>query len=322
MKRLSAAKYANNNYKSSRPFWLPASSYYILAAAITLAFFFFVWGILQEGGEESPWLVSGIGASVILGGAVYLREIVLRKARNRYLSAQRKLDYNLITISRHFKNDSLVNKLTLQKNAEIIKEIKEKSEAAKILGKLSNGHFEVFEICNEYLSINEKELKTVSVGSPRIAALRRGREIIQDLHRFHLLSWAELECRSLTREAKNKVTLNEKLERAHNAIDVLDSARKFYPNETQLIESEEALKEFIASLKISHWIEEAERAVFKGNYKRAISHYKDALFFMDREYPQNDKNDPMTKKINTEIKKLRKLSGEDNKKIKPKEGNK
>jgi hypothetical protein len=33
--------------KFRRPFWLPASNYYVLAIAVTIAFFFLVWGILS-----------------------------------------------------------------------------------------------------------------------------------------------------------------------------------------------------------------------------------------------------------------------------------
>jgi hypothetical protein len=78
-----------------RPFWLSASNYYILATAVTIAFFFLVWGIMHEGNEDMPWMVAGIGASLVLGSAVVMREIFLRKARNRYLLAERTLGYNV-----------------------------------------------------------------------------------------------------------------------------------------------------------------------------------------------------------------------------------
>lgn len=304
MKRFSAVK-NRNNYRYNRPFWLPASNYYVLTIAAAIALFFIMWGILQEGGEETPWVTAGIGASIVLGGAVFLREIVLRKARNQYLSAQRKLDYNIKNVSHHYTKNSSTNKLSLQKNAEIINGIKEKSDAAKILGKLSDGHLEVFEICNEYLQINDVELKNAGIGSPRIAALRRGREVVRNLHKFHLLKWAEIECRTLTHEAKNKTSVKDKLEKTKDALDVLNAALQFYPNENYLIESETALQEFIVSIKISHSIELAEKSAFKGNYKRAISHYKDALFFMARENLRNEKSDLIAEKINNEIEKLR-----------------
>ena len=62
------------DYKS-RPFWLPASNFYILAAAAAIAFFFFLWWILHEGGEEIPYVPAGIGASIVLGGPIEVQRI-------------------------------------------------------------------------------------------------------------------------------------------------------------------------------------------------------------------------------------------------------
>jgi tetratricopeptide (TPR) repeat protein len=310
----SQRKIGYDSYKYRRPFWLPASNYYILAIAVTIAFFFLVWGILHDG-DDAPWIPAGIGASLVLIGAVVLREIILRKARNRYLSAQKQIDYNVQNVVLQSNVNRSANKLSLEKNAAIIKEITRKSDAAKVLGKLPEGHLEVFELCNEYLRVNEKELETVGVGSPRLAALRRGKEVVRDLHHFHLLSWAEIESLALTQEAKNRVTISEKLETAQKALTVLDSALQFYPDETQLIESGNALKEFIASIKVSHWIEQAERSAFKGNYKRAISHYRDALFFLARGRIQADEKEIIAAKINTEIEKLREIAEKRTKKI-------
>jgi hypothetical protein len=293
-----------------RPFWLAASSYYVLAAAIAL--FFLVWGIFHEGDEETPLVAAGIGASLVLGGAVIVREIFLRRARDRFLLVERNLDRNLNQIPLPLTKNA--NKLSLEKNAAIVKDIQKKSEAARLLGKMSGGHLEVFEICNQYLSLTEKQMETVRVGSPRIAGLRRGREIVGELHRHHLLAWAEIEARSLTQKAKNYVTIAEKLNTAQEALTVLNSALQFYPNEPQLTESETVLKDFIASIKVSHWIEQAERAAFKGNSKRAVSLYRDALFFLDREDVKTEERDAIAEKINFEIESLRKLSA--NKEIK------
>ncbi|HMS41882.1 MAG TPA: hypothetical protein PKE69_16750 [Pyrinomonadaceae bacterium] len=294
--------------KYRRPFWLPASNYYILSFAVALVFFFLVWGLLHEESDDMAYVPAGLGASLLLIGAVFLREVVLRKARNRYLLAERRLDYNLNNISLHRPPNQNPNKLTLEQNAAIIGQIRKKSEAAQILGKLSDGHWEVFEMCNQYLGLNEKEIQTVGVGSPRLAGLRRGKEIVGQLHKFHLLAWAEIESRALTQEAKNNVTISEKLKTAQKALTVLDSALQFYPNEVKLLESEIALREFAASIKISHRLEQAERAAFQGNNKRAISHYRDALFFLARENVREEEKEIIAEKINTEIAKLREIS--------------
>ena len=310
----------NKTYR--RPFWLPAPAYYILAVAISAAIFFLVWGILHEG-EEMPWIPAGILACMTIATAVVVREFFLRRARNQFLRAQKRLDYNIKSVAQHKSKDS--NKLTLEKNAAILRNIERKSEAARVLGKLPDAHWEVFEICNEYLQITERELHTVGVGSPRLPALRLGREKVREMHKFHLLTWAAVETKALTQEARIRATIAEKLETAQKALAVLDSALGFYPNETELIESATAIEEFIASIKVSHWIEQAERSAFKGNYKRAVSHYRDALFYLARENVRSDERDMIAEKINAEIEKLREVagSGEKNKKqILPEPGKK
>lgn len=288
-----------------RPFWLPASNYYILVSAATIAFFFLVWGILHEGDEETPLVAAGIGASLILGSAVVVREIFLRKARNRYLLIERNLDHNVKHLSSQPRLAAAKNKLTLEKNAAMVKDIQRKSEAVRVLGKIAAGHLEVFEICTEYLAFTERQMETVGVGSPRIAGLRRGREIVGELHHYHLLNWAGMETRALTQKARNYVTISEKLNTANEALTVLHSALQFYPNDPQLTQSESALKDFITSIKVSHWIEQAERAVFKGNPKRAVSLYRDALFFLARENVKTEEREAIAEKINSEIESLR-----------------
>lgn len=307
IKTLSPKKTGRTVEKYNRPFWLPASNYYILAAAASIAFFFLVWGILHEGEEDMPWIPAGIGASVVLGSAVFLREVVLRKAQNKYLLAQRQLDFNLNKIPLPSNANKNENKFTIEKNAQIIKNIQQKSEAARLLGKLPDAHREVFEICNEYLSINKRELETVGVGSPRLAALIRGKDVVAQLHKLHLLTWAEIESRLLTQEAKNQLKFSQKLKDAQKALNVLETALRFYPSETQLIESEEAIQEFVASIKISHSIEQAERAKFKENYKRAISFYQDALFSLTRENLKSAERELLAEKINSQIEKTRQL---------------
>jgi tetratricopeptide (TPR) repeat protein len=202
------------------------------------------------------------------------------------------------------------NKLTLEKNAAILKEIAQKSEAASVLGKLPEAHWEVFELCDHYLNRSEKELETVRVGSPRLATLNRSREKVRNLHKFHLLAWSSAESRSLIQEAQTSVTISKKLEIATRALNILDSALQFYPNEQTLLESATAVNEFIASAKISHWIEQAERAAFKGNYKRAINHYRDALFYLARQNVRSSERDLIADKINLEIGKLKEISTE------------
>jgi hypothetical protein len=95
---------------------------------------------------------------------------------------------------------------------------------------------------------------------------------------------------------------------SQKALTVLDFALQFYPNEPQLVESDEALKEFAASIKISHLIEKAERAFFKRSYELAINHYQDALFFLAKENAGSREKEIIAARINSEIEKIRELS--------------
>lgn len=304
-------KYKGARAVYRRPFWLPASNYYVLALAVMIAFFFLVWGILHDGMGEPPWIPAGLGSSLLLFFAVFLREVVLRRARRRFIVAQRQLDESLNWRALASERASHPHKLTLERNASILGEIRKKSEAARILGKLSDGHLEVFEMCSEYLLLSTNELKTVAVGSPRLPAIQRGRESVRELHRYHLLRWAEIESRALTQEARNRVKMSERLETAQRAREVIGSALEYYPEESSLLESNTALEEYIASIRISYWIEKAERAAFKNNYKQALSLYRDALFYLGRENVKNEEKRLIADRINTEIDKIRRLEDQE-----------
>ena len=116
-----------------------------------------------------------------------------------------------------------------------------------------------------------------------------------------------IETRQLTQDAKNRATIAEKTETAQKALSVIETALQYYPDEQRLIESEEAVREFVTSIKVSHFIEQAERSAFKGNYKRAVSHYKDALFFLARENNTSTQTDLLSEQINMEIQKIQEI---------------
>lgn len=290
-----------------RPMWLPASNYYALTMAVVIAFFFLVWGILHDGGDETPWISAGIGASAILFGAVVLRELIMRRARNRYVRAQRSFDRELREVYSRLGNERDAEKLTLGQNEAILNDIAKKSSAARTLGKFSAAHREVFELCGDYLSRNKRELAMIGTGSPRLVPLRKSRERVAEYHRYHVLQWAEIEARELTQDAKSRSKLSEKVESAQAAMNVIDSALGFYPTERSLLESREVVVELIASIKVAHWIERAERAAFKGEYKEARNHYRDALFYLGRDNISSEDRELAANRINAEIERLREL---------------
>ena len=289
-----------------RPFWLPASNYYVLSIAISIALFFLVWGMLHDTGEEMPWVPAGVIASVLLCVAVILREVILRRATGRLLRQQRTMENRIAAtnLRAQISDPRNVQKLTIEKNAVVLREIRQKSDAAKLLSKFSSSHREVFEMCDEYMSLNEYELKSVNPNSPRLAPLLKGRSAVADTHRYHLLKWAEIESRTLSVEAQNRSRTTDKVEAAQNALTVIDTALQYYPQEQSLLQSREVLQEMVVSIKVSNWVERAERAAFKGQLARAKSLYRDALFYLARDHVESEWRTAVALRIDSEIENL------------------
>lgn len=308
-------------------FLLPSSSFYILTVAIALICFFILWAFLQESGDKSPWIYSGILASLIIIGAVVSREIIQRDLRAGRFAGRGIIAPGLeklggragrpvtgINNSANVKGSRSggaggVNskRFTLQRNADFLKLIEQKSATARQFKIFPDKHLEVFELCGEYLKLTERELKRAELGTTKWGAFKNGRKKVKEVHRHHLISWAAVESRRLTQEAKTGGSFANKIETAQKAGTVLEKALAFYPDDRQLLDSVEAVSDFVASIKISHWIELAEKAAFKHEFKRAISHYKDALFYLARENVTTLDKEEIAEKINFEIKKMRKL---------------
>jgi tetratricopeptide (TPR) repeat protein len=100
-----------------------------------------------------------------------------------------------------------------------------------------------------------------------------------------MLTWARGSARALTHEAQKRSRLFEKVETANRALECIDSALQVYPDDEQLNVSARAVREFIVSSRVAHWVELAERAAFKGYYQRAIDCYRDALYYLTRDRP-------------------------------------
>ena len=285
-----------------RPFWLPASNYYVLAFAVSIAFFFLAWGILHESGEEIPWATAGIASSLVLISSVILRELILLRAFRRVRLQQGfSGQVSSRASSTNYRDPE---KLTLERNAAILAEIQKKSDAANVLDRLSAGHREVFELCRAYMTRNETELKTVSPGSPRLTALLRGRSAVAEFHRYHLLKWAQLEVYGLTNEAREHENPEDKKRAAKAALSVIDTALESYPSDESLIGSQELLRDMVVSITVSDWIERAERAAFQGNYTSARQLYMEALFYLGRDTVRNEIREALAERINDELDRL------------------
>jgi hypothetical protein len=148
-------------------------------------------------------------------------------------------------------------------------------------------------------------LRSNSLNAEKRSLFRFGQERARALEKHHLLTWARESSLALTREAQRRARTSDKVETAYRALDCLDSALKVFPAEAELNASKLAIWEFIASVKVAHWVELAERAAYKGHYRRAINRYKDALFYLGRDSIKDEVRVAGAERINREIELLK-----------------
>jgi hypothetical protein len=148
-------------------------------------------------------------------------------------------------------------------------------------------------------------LRSAVLNTEKRAALRSGQERARALQKHHLMRWTREASCLLTDTAQRQVLVAHKIETAMRALAVIDSALKVYPEEPQLQASAIAVQEFIASMKVAHWVELAERAAFKGQHLRAIHRYRDALFYLTREAITDQMRAETAERIGREIDLLR-----------------
>ena len=277
----------------------PSSAGYLVAAiAGAIALFFGLWWLLVTGGDEAPWVTAGLAASVVLLVALSAREVVMRRAWTRYLlehgvSRPSTRTYSGKSHSRKRGPSSSLHSAALA--------ALQKRSAQADASSSPEFHMEVFQLCQNYLETTEEALRSSSLTAEKRTSMRAGLERVRALEKHHLLTWARDSSRSLTHEAQRRARMSDKIETANRAIECLDTALKVFPSEPELNESKLAIREFIASVKVAHWVELAERAAFKGHYRRAINRYKDALFYLERESVKDEVRSTGAERIGREI---------------------
>ena len=283
---------------------MPSSTGYLVCAiVIAVGLFFGLWWILVSGGDEAPWLPAGLAASVVLLVALSAREVVMRRAWTRYL-LENGISQNEPRRSRP-SSRSQKKGFSGSMHAAALRAIQKQSSAADLPGSTPEMHLDVAQLCHDYLSSTDEAIRSGSHGSEKGIALRAGQERVRGLHRHHLLTWARGQSQLLTHEAQQRARTFDKIETATRALGCLDSALRIYPDEMDLSDSRVAIEEFIASVKVAHWVELAERSAFKGHYRRAIDRYRDALFYLNQDIVKQDVRIAGTEKIEREIEKLK-----------------
>jgi len=283
---------------------MPSSIGYLVSAiVISVGLFFGLWWILVSGGDEAPWLPAGLAASVVLLVALSAREVVMRRAWTRYL-LENGIRENSPSRSRE-SGRSQKKGFSASMHSAALRAIQKQSTSADRPGSSPEMHLDVAQLCHDYLASSDEAIRSGSFGSEKGIALRAGQERVRALHRHHLLTWARGQAQLLTHEAQQRARTFDKIETATRAQDCIDSALRIYPDETELNESRIAIGEFIASVKVAHWVELAERSAFKGHYRRAIDRYRDALFYLNQDVVKEDVRVAGIDKIEREIEKLK-----------------
>jgi hypothetical protein len=282
---------------------MPSSVGYLISAIlIAVGVFFGLWWILVSGGDEAPWLPAGLAASVVLLVALSAREVLMRRAWTRYL-----LEHGISerpSSRSHASSRGQKRGFSSSFHSAALRAIQKQSSAADAPSSTPEMHLDVAQLCHDYLTSTDEAIKSGSHGSEKGIAMRAGQERVRALHRHHLLIWARAHSQSLTREAQQRARHFDKIETATRAIECLDSVLRIYPDEAELSESKVALAEFIASVKVAHWMELAERSAFKKHYRRAIDRYRDALFYLTQDAVKEEVRIAGTEKIEGEIAKL------------------
>lgn len=305
----------SSNKGGSRSSRTPSTSGYMVAAGATAAtLFFLLWWMLHDSGDEAPWVPAGLAASVVMLVAVAAREVVMRRAWTRYLLEQDRHDHAYSvgdarksgTHSRSGIGVSSQSRSGIGSHSAALRALQRQSEEADAAGpSMPEAHLDAYQACKEYLSSTDETLRSAAVETEKRVALRAGQERVRVLQKHHLLAWARTASRGLAHEARLRSRVSDKVETALRAREIVDSALRIYPGEAELEESVAALQEFIASVKVAHWVELAERAAFKGKYTRAIDRYRDALFYVSREQMREETRAEAAQTIQRQIDMLR-----------------
>lgn len=282
---------------------MPSSTGYMMAAVITaVALFFVLWWMLVSGGDEAPWLPAGLAASVVLLVALSAREVVMRRAWTRYLLEHGIQEHSS---SSGEKSQSRKKSYSSSLHSAALRAIQKQSGAADSIGSSPEAHLEVAQLCHDYLTSTEDAMRSGSFTGEKGIAIKAGHDRVRALHKHHLLIWARDHSRTLTRDAQQRARISDKIETANRALECIDSALRLYPDEIELNESKVAIGEFIASVRVAHWVELAERSAFKGHYRRAIDRYKDALFYLRDMNVKAEVRTAGSERIEREIEQLR-----------------
>jgi hypothetical protein len=286
---------------------MPSTFGYMLAAILgAAALFFTLWLLLTSNGDETAaLLIAGLSASVLLVIAMAAREVVMRRAWARY-THELELRMGAGEPLKLQPQGPVGGKVKVKATGASFRALQQRLTRADEIGpQQPEAHREAYQLCEQYLTDSEEAIRAPGVMPDVRAALRAGQERVREWQRHHLLEWTRAEVQRLTHEAQRRASPSARIETAMRAIDVINESLQVYPDEPALQDSTRAVRNFIASIKVAHWVELAERAAFRGRYTRAIARYRDALFYLSRAEISDEARDEAATRINREIELLR-----------------
>ena len=142
--------------------------------------------MLISGGDEAPWIPAGLAAIVVLLVALSAREVVMRRAWTRYLLEQ-GAEPAARSGSESKRSSTKVYSSSLL--AAALRNIQRQSGEAESAAN-PEAHFEVFHLCQDYLTNADEALRSNSLSSEKRNAIRAGQERVRGLRKHHLLTWA------------------------------------------------------------------------------------------------------------------------------------
>ncbi len=288
-----------------------ASGYIIISVAIALMLSLVIWGVLHETNDEAVW-AAALAACVVLLVAASARELIVRRAWSRHLleadGRVRPDSYSgRVPAGNHSQHvstgaprtNSAAPRTTWSHSAALRSVQKRSAEADT--SETPELHWDAYRLCQEYLTTTDEALRAASLLAEKRIAMRAGQERVRGLRKYHLLAWARNKTHLLTQEAQNYSRLHDKLDTAQHALQILDTALAEFPNESEVQDSQTAIREFMASARIRHWLEMAERTAFRGHFRRAVARYRDALFYVEREVADTATRADLKARIEVEI---------------------
>lgn len=280
--------------------------YMAVAGGLAVALFCCIWYLLRSDGDDTPWLPAGLAAGFVMLVAAAAREIVMRRAWARY-AREMELVMGAGDATRPAMKPKPVapDRSGMQQQVAVLRNLQQRLADLDSAGTPPEAHLEAYKLCEQYLAGTDEVLRSPGGAAEMRAALRSGQERVRALQRKHMLGWARGETTRLTQDAQRRVRHTDRIETAQRALEVLGEALKVYPGEQELRDSSVAVRNFIASVKVGQWVEMAERAAFRGKYARAVSRYRDALFYLSRADMGEDAREEAAARIQREIELLR-----------------